>query len=134
MLKSTREARSSFLTKDHGLHKLGLCRACNALNFKCLSGTLVQTHLKNCFDLIEQAKICRLCRFIAQNFQKDGDASVRNLLMGLDIVRKSNVPLCFVLSDGQLRATARDVVLAEIQLFSNNGDDDAGLEGLRLCF
>jgi len=129
------DARSSFLTKDHGLHALGLCRACKALDFRSLSATLSQIHLNNCFDLIERAKTCRLCCFIAQSFRRERDSSVRSLLVGRDIIRNQKVPLCLALNDGWLRATAREGLLAEIRLFSNDDDDDgnAGPEPLKLC-
>lgn len=116
-------APASYLdTKSHGLHNLGLCKACSDLDLRCLSEQTPHVHLKNCFQLAKTSQKCRLCAYISQTLDVRGSRTVDKVFVARDILPQSEVPLCLSLKEGYLEiSSGKFGPVARLQLFSNPG-------------
>jgi hypothetical protein len=121
-LHRKKSSRSYLSTKDHGLHNLQLCRACNSLSLELITQASAHVHLKNCFELVKTSKRCRLCAFIAQTLLQNQTRSLRSWIYAHDISPHLNWPLCLALRNGCLQITLGESVgKAELEIFSDSG-------------
>ena len=94
--------RSYRFSRDHRLHTLPLCENCDALTRECLTQAKAYNLLKNCFDLIETSKRCRLCAFIAQTMLYREGQRLRDRISGYGVTADMNWPLSLAMRHGFL--------------------------------
>ena len=121
---------SSYLsTKDHGLHKLSLCRACQKLSIRRISAPEGCLYLKNIWSLFTTQRKCRFCAFIAQTIRGPRDSNLRNQLVGRDLVFSHRYTVYLVLENGRLSVNLREYgLLADFELYC-----DPGMKRKRAC-
>ena len=126
---------SYLTTKDHGLHKLGLCRACSKLDWQEMDYWDGYVLMRNHWEILTTRFRCRFCAFVYQSFldvrHTDGsDASTRqssfmHVMARIDIPRSTKLPLRLTVRGGVLNVRV-DIasipgLLASFQLYCDPG-------------
>ena len=114
---------SSYLsTKDHGLHKLSLCRACQKLSIRRMSAPEGCLYLKNIWILLKTQWKCRFCAFIAQTIPGTSAGSWRSKLAWRDLVPPYKYTVYLNLANGRLHVNLREYgLLADFELYCDPG-------------
>jgi len=126
---------SYLLTKDHGLHELGLCRHCNNLEWQNMVQWSEYLLEKNQWDILNTQSRCRFCAFVAHTIRGTNQRSLKNIIGGLDVSPNQKLPLRLTLRDSKLDVTldvfGRSVLLACIELYCEPGTDPTVFAELR---
>ena len=115
--------QSSYLsTKDHGLHKLSLCRACQKLSVRRMCAPEGCLYLKNLWSLLKTQEKCRFCAFIAQSIRGTCVSSLRNQLVRRDFGSDYKYTVYLNLANGRLNVNLGEHCLAaDIELYCDPG-------------
>jgi hypothetical protein len=90
------------IAKAHHLHDLGLCRYCYNIDLDKLADGASHVHSKNCFDLIETSKECRLCAYVSSALRNGDSRSLYKVLVSRDASPNQQVPLSITLTTTDL--------------------------------
>ena len=115
---------SSYLsTKDHGLHKLSLCSACQKLSVRRMCAPEGCLYLEDLWSLFKTQRECRFCAFIAQTIRGIRDSSLRSQLVGRDLLFDAKYRVYLNLINGRLNVNLREhaLLLADIELYCDPG-------------
>ena len=118
-----RESLQSYLsTKDHGLHKLSLCRECQKLSVRRMCAPEGCLYLKNIWSLLKTQARCRFCAFIAQSIRGTRASSLRSQLVGRDLGFEYKYAVYLNLANGRLNVNLREHgLLADFELYCDPG-------------
>lgn len=95
--------QSSYLTtKNHGLHKLPLCKACQKLNLRSMCAPEGFLYLEDVWTLLKTQRKCRFCAFVAQTIRGTRTSSLRNQLVARDLVCGYKYPMYLTLANRSL--------------------------------
>ena len=113
---------SYLLTKNHGLHKLSLCRACQKLSVRLMCAPDGCLYLENLWSLLKTQRTCRFCAFIAQTIRGTRASSLRNQLVGRDLGSDRKYTVYLNLANGRLNVNLREhAPVADIELYCDPG-------------
>lgn len=115
---------SYMLTMDHGLHQLGLCRACSKLDWQAAASEAGYVLRKNHWEILNTQRQCRFCAFISQTFRGLSQSSLRHLIVARDIAPNQKLSILLNLRDGNVDVSLDGTwrpVLAKFELYCEPG-------------
>ena len=109
---------SCLSTKNHGLHKLSLCRACQRLSVSSMCAPEGCLYHKNLWSLLNTQQECRFCAFLAQTISPTRASCLINFLVNSNSVFDYKYTIYLNLANGRLNVKlGRHGVVANIELY-----------------